>query len=360
MANLREEVDGLNPKVIQFFQSLSEELEANKLEGLIDGFSELKVLVVGDTIIDRYSYLKVQGLTSKNRIISGRFLSEETHAGGALAVYRHIQGFTNNVRFVSLVGVEPWVDSLLREYVQSEHDLVVREPSFTTVLKQRFVEPVARGKELIKLFSVNFIDGDPPGDPVTDRVLSNLSESIGWADVVVVADFGHGLLQSRIREYLQESGAFLALNCQTNSNNHGFNIISRQYKKVCVFALDQQELMLSCGHRHIDFAAELESLRCKLGAKRAWLTRGPVETIGLDETDRVVTCPPLEDEVVDTVGAGDAFFSVALLAAASNVSTKLGTFLGQLAGAQAVKTVGNAQPVSKELMIKRGVELLKL
>jgi bifunctional ADP-heptose synthase (sugar kinase/adenylyltransferase) len=36
------------------------------------------VLVIGDTIIDQYAYLKVQGLTSKNRMISGRFLRQDT------------------------------------------------------------------------------------------------------------------------------------------------------------------------------------------------------------------------------------------------------------------------------------------
>jgi len=61
---------------------------------IVESFKDLKVLIIGDIIFDRYSTVKVQGLTSKNRIISTRFLSEETQAGGALAVFRHVKQFT--------------------------------------------------------------------------------------------------------------------------------------------------------------------------------------------------------------------------------------------------------------------------
>ena len=95
--------------------------------------------------------------------------------------------------------------------------------------------------------------------------------------------------------------------------------------------------MLSCGHRHLDHLAELKKMRPLFKSRYAWLTRGSVQTIGLrDEAQSL--CPPLETEVVDTIGAGDAFFSVAALAAARQLPIDLGTFLGQLAGAQASRS----------------------
>ncbi len=118
--------------------------------------------------------------------------------------------------------------------------------------------------------------------------------------------------------------------------------------------------MLSCGHRHIDFAAELEALRFAFRAGYAWLTRGAVETIGLRQDNSHSLVPPLEVDVVDTIGAGDAFFSVAALAAAKKLPIGLATFLAQLAGAQAVKVVGNAAPVSKPALLKMGAALLDL
>jgi sugar/nucleoside kinase (ribokinase family) len=243
-------------------------------------------------------------------------------------------------------------------FMPTEDDATVRDPDFVSIIKQRYVEPVSEGKDLGKLFSVNFINADAPDQAVIDRVLGRLEAEIKNADLVVLADFGHGLMQQAVRDFLQDSGVFLALNCQTNSNNHGFNIISRQYRRADVFSLDEQEMLLSCGHRHVDFAAELDKLRRHLNARAGWLTRGAVKTIGVDAEGSNAACPPLGDDITDTIGAGDAFFSVMALAARNGLPVDLTTFLGQLAGAQAVKIVGNREPISKAVLLKSGMSLL--
>jgi rfaE bifunctional protein nucleotidyltransferase chain/domain len=350
--------DHLSLPVKEFCNALAKHYTRRDFHDAVESLADLKVLIVGDTIFDRYSYVRVQGLTSKNRIISGRFLSEETQCGGALAAFRHVRQFTNRVRFISIVGTEPWVQAQLAEQIAPDADCVIRQPGFTTIVKQRYVEPLAEGKELSKLFAVNYIDPEPPAAPVQSLVEARIQQEISRADAVLVLDFGHGLMQPRLRQLVQESARFLALNCQTNSNNHGFNIISRQYQRADAFSLDEQELMLSSGRRHLDFAAELEALRRQLHARYAWLTRGPVQTIGLCDSSAPCLCPPLESEVVDTIGAGDAFFSVAALASARQLPISLATFLGQLAGAQAVKVVGNARPISKQTLLQSGMSLL--
>lgn len=351
-------INSFDEQVRRFCAGLAAGVSPDEFERVVDALAELRVLVVGDVIFDRYSCVKVQGLTSKNQIISGRFIDEETQCGGALAVFRHVRQFTPNVRLLGMVGSEPWVDDLLRPVVAPAEDLLLREPGVTTIIKQRFVEPLSPGKELSKLFAVNYIDARPPAQEAQSRFLRRLSEEIANCDLLMVLDFGHGLMQADQRELVQHKAPFLALNCQTNSNNHGFNIISRQYRRADAFSLDQLELMLSCGHRHIDFGVELGALRASFDSQYAWLTRGPVETIGLRGADQQSLIPPLETDVVDTIGAGDAFFSVAMLAAAKGYPIDLATFLGQLAGAQAVKIVGNSESVSKPLLIETGKRLL--
>lgn len=354
---LNHNFEHLPEGVKDFCHALAREFSMKDFREAVESFAGLKVLVMGDTIFDRYSFLKVQGLTSKNRIISGRFLHEETQCGGALAVFRHVRQFTSQVRFLSLLGTEPWVDPFLRAQVAPEEDKSIRDPAFTTIIKQRYVEPLMEGKELSKLFSVNYIDAGAPGPEAQARLAARLREEIAGTDVVLLLDFGHGLMQPPLRALVQEAAPLLALNCQTNSNNHGFNIISRQYRRADAFTLDEQEMMLSCGHRHLDHLAELKKLREHLKSRYAWLTRGSVQTIGLRDQAQSL-CPPLETEVVDTIGAGDAFFSLAALAAARQLPIALGTFLGQLAGAQAVKIVGNQRPISKHTLLNSGSSLL--
>lgn len=350
--------DHLSGPVRDFCAALAAKYTRRHFVESVEGFARVKVLVIGDTIFDRYSYLKVQGLTSKNKIISGRFLREDTQTGGALAVFRHVKQFARNVKFVSLIGAEPWAQRQLRAHVAPGEDCVVRDAGFTTIIKQRFVEPLIADGEISKLFSVNFIDAGPPAPAVQQKVLAAIRRQIKKADAVLLLDFGHGLLQSEIRDLVQGQAPFLALNCQTNSNNHGFNIISRQYQRADAFSLDEQEVMLAVGQRQVDHARELARLKKNLRAHYAWLTRGAVQTIGLRDREAACHCPPLETDLVDTIGAGDAFFSVAALAAARGLPVDLATFLGQLAGAQAVKIVGNASPISKTTLLKSGMSLL--
>lgn len=352
-------VDRWPEPVREFCRSLAPRVSAKEFRQAVQSLARVNVLIIGDTIFDRYSYLKVQGLTSKNRIISGRFLEEETQCGGALAVFRHVKQFNHRAKFLSLLGTEPWVEPLLRCQVNAEEDLTIRDAAFTTVIKQRYVEPLCEGKELAKLFAVNYLDARAPSEPTLKRVRARIERAIRNADAVMVFDFGHGLLQPSVRELVQEKAPFLALNCQTNSNNFGFNIINRHYQRADAFALDEQELMLACGHRHLDFPVELEQLRRQLKARYAWLTRGPVQTIGLKAGEPPCLCPPFENDVVDTVGAGDAFFAVAGLAAARGLSIGLATLLGQLAGAQAVRIVGNSAPVLKSTLLESGLSLLE-
>lgn len=355
---LNQYFDHLSQPVKAFCAALAVKFTRKEFFNAVESFADLKVLVVGDTIFDRYSYLKVQGLTSKNKIISGRFLREETQCGGALAVFRHIRQFTNRAKYLSLVGTEAWAQDALRAHVPAAQDLTVREPGFTTVIKQRFVEPLVEGSEMSKLFSVNYLDAAAPSADILRRLEKKLLSEIAKADVVVLADFGHGMMQPCLRELVQDRAPVLVLNCQTNSNNHGFNIINRQYQRADAFTLDEQEMMLSAGRRALDFPHELAALKKKFRSRYAWLTRGSVETIGLHDRQPACLCPPLERDVVDTIGAGDAFFSVAALAVARRLPVDLATFLGQLAGAQAVKIVGNAEPISKTTLLKSGMSLL--
>ena len=122
----------------------------------MDDFASLRVLVVGDLIFDRYTSVAIQGLTSKNRIISGRFLDDDLQAGGSLAVFRHIQQFCPQTKILGIVGTEGWVKDFLRDKIGTSKNLLVRGEEFTSIVKQRFVEPFSEGKELSKLFSVNY------------------------------------------------------------------------------------------------------------------------------------------------------------------------------------------------------------
>ena len=179
-------------------------------------------------------------------------------------------------------------------------------------------------------------------------LIERLQQHMGWADMVLVMDFGHGVLEPLVRDYVQENAGFMALNCQTNSNNHGFNLINRQYHRADSFSLDQAEISLATGKKIMDFAEELEGLRGHFGAKYAWLTRGGDETIGIGKGELPISCPSLEFDIVDTIGAGDAFCSLASLAAAKGIPLKTSTLWANLRGHK-LSGCGNSEASGKPL-----------
>lgn len=342
----------------EFCRGILRRTPPDKLRAEVEKFSKLRMLVVGDLIFDRYSTVAIQGLTSKNRIISGRFLEENTQPGGALAVYRHLRVFAPQTRLVGVVGREPWVEPLLRVSLAPIGNRIIRSKGYVSILKQRFVEPFSEGKEISKLFAVNYLrEGEIP-EPMEKEVLRRLKKEVAWADAVLVMDFGHGLMTERIRDFLQQKARILVVNCQTNSNNFAFNLINRRYRRADAFALDSSEIHLAAGHKKISYEKELTMLARQLRSQYAWLTRGSVETLGWTRRDGFVRCEPLAKVVVDTVGAGDAFISLASLGVAQKLPLDVTTLLGQLAGAEAVGIIGNQKPVSKAGILKGALSLL--
>lgn len=352
--------DAVPEGVKLFCQKLAKTCSPEQFRREVEGFADLRVLVLGDVIFDRYTYVTVQGLTSKNRILSTRMLDEETHAGGALAVYRHVKEFTAHVDFCAIVGNDAWTRETMAAIVPKENDLCLYEEDFTTIIKQRFIEDGGSGKELLKLFSVNMIDAEHPGKEVAERLLKVLEKNIKKYDAVLVADFGHGTMLEPIRRFVEAKAAFMSLNCQTNSNNYGFNIINRQYRRTDAFSLDEKELILAYGRKNLRHPEDLLNLKIHFGAETAWCTRGADESIGIKTGEEPVFLMAMETRVVDTVGAGDAFYAVASLSACRGHSAELSTFFGQLAGAHAVRIVGNREPISKSRILKSGMTLLNL
>lgn len=349
---LNNHFDSHSPQVKTFCRQVAAVCPSSEFRRMVDGLANLRVLIIGDIIFDRYTTVAVQGLTSKARILSGRFVSDDMQAGGALAVYRHIREFTSHVKLISLVGTEPWLDGTLGAFIAPTDEEIVRSPQFTTVVKQRYVEPRVDGKELSKLFSINFIDKHHPGEELQHAILERIAGHIDNYDLVLVMDFGHGMLEDLVRDYVQDKARFITVNCQTNSNNHGFNILSRRYHRADAFTLDQTEITLAVGRRELDYRRELMQLGTTLKSRYAWLTRGQTETLGWQPGKPLIACVPFERAVVDPLGAGDAFCAVASLAACQGLPIDVATFMGQLAGAQAVKIVGNAEPIRKAKFLK--------
>lgn len=336
-----------------YLEVLSKKYSFNAVRDMLESFKDLKVLVVGDVIIDEYVFCDVKGLMSKDRAYSALYKREEEYLGGVLAVANHIASFTDNVTVLSIIGDEPKLHSqILNDLSNKMHFNFVTDSNFKTPLKRRYIEKHGIRDEYEKLFSMNFIMND---DEIRgyDRkyFYANLEECIESFDMVVVTDYGHGIMDKRAIEIVEKMAKYLAVNAQTNSTNYGTNLLTR-YKRADTFTLDQRELGLVFNTNANNYNELMLILREQLNGKNAWLTLGSEGAIGINEQNVIDKAPALTLEVKDTIGAGDAFYAISSLCAARELPLEIGSLLGNMAGAIASNVIGNSRQIDKVNFLK--------
>jgi len=90
----------------KFLQQFKKSYSLKNIIDYLRGLENIKVLVIGDIIIDEYHYCIGMGKTQKDNIIATRFVNNEIFAGGALAAANHIAGFSKNVTLLSVIGTK--------------------------------------------------------------------------------------------------------------------------------------------------------------------------------------------------------------------------------------------------------------
>lgn len=349
----------LTEEVKVFAEDFHQRYSMEDIKKFVEDMGLPKVLVIGDAIIDEYIYCVVQGLMSKDMGYSTRYRYSEQYLGGSLAVARHLASFNDNVTLMSVIGTEEAVHSRILDELSDKMRVdITYSDAFETIVKSRYVSLNEKREEVDKIFAINNLPTPMHiDDDAMNRFKNKLKEKIGQYDVVVLCDFGHGLVDREIMKIIQEKANFLAVNCQTNSSNHGKNLITK-YKRADVFALDQKELGLAFS----DYQQDEEESLVKLSEyfnSPGWLTQGAQGAVSV-ENKQLKSCPAFTLKVKDTIGAGDAFFSLASLAVAAGASMEVGTFIGNIAGALASNIVGNKESIEKVNLLKYANTLLNI
>ncbi len=351
---LTEHVNVLPASARAFTERLARDHGLERVERAVEAMAGLRVLVVGEVIIDEYVTCTVQGVTGKDRVPSVRHLSSQRQWGGAYAVARHLSTFCGQVSIAGIAGpgdeltgpVPPTgtPESIVRAFEE--------DPAARTVLKRRYVAQNRLRAELSKVFSINDFNEPEEVDPGTRRNFrKRLRELMAAHDMVVLTDYGHGLLDQETMDLIQDEAPYLALNCQTNSANFGYNLITK-YRRADTFCLDEGELSLAFSDRHGRREPLLSALRAHLSSDAGWLTLGAAGSIAIGRDGGVSSAPALTLHVKDTLGAGDAFFSLASACARLGEPLEVGSFLGNVAGALAANVVGNADAVERADVVR--------
>jgi len=320
--------------------------------GWVEKARSLRVLVVGEAIIDEYFSCSAIGQSAKAPILAARYESHERYAGGAIAVANHLASFCDRVDLLSMVGdtdnEATWLRSQLKANVTA--DFVTKSHS-PTIVKRRYLESYFQ----LPMFAINFLSDDPLTESEQREACERL-HTLDQYDVVIVTDYGHQMLAPGVIETLAKGAKFLAVNTQSNAANKGFHTISK-YPRADYVSLAEHELQLECRSRNGELSQMLMDVGQRLYATTIAVTLGKRGCLCYNRRAGYHQAPALATKVVDRVGAGDAFFSFTSLCAALDTPLDILAFLGNVAGAEAVAVVGNKQTIDA-LPMQRHIESL--
>ena len=321
----------------------------------LDEARSLKVMLLGETIIDEYNYCQTLGKSGKEPILAVRFCSSEKFAGGILAVGNHVASFCDRVSLLSFLGREDSHEAFIREKLDPRvHANFFYMAKAPTIVKRRFIESYP----FQKMFEVYQMSEDENEAANEERLCHTLEEVLPRYDLVIVADYGHGMFTPRVIDLLGSEARCLAVNTQANAGNHGFNTVSK-YPRADYVCISEGEIRLEARSRREDLHRIVEKVADKLGCRDVMVTRGQQGMLCYSKKDGFVQAPALAGHFADRVGAGDAVFAITSLCMAQGAPAEIMAVIGNAVGAMSVGTVGNRTPINRTALTRSIISILK-
>lgn len=342
-------------KTKAFLREFSKKYSFNEIVAKLNSLQGLKVLLIGDGIIDEYHYCETMGKSPKSQLIVNKYIDHEVFAGGAFAIANHIAALCNEVHLLTLLGSndskEDFICNNLKPDIKTKFFYRDDGP---TVTKKRYINQYQRQK----LFEINFINDGFINDDCESNVIDYLESEIPKYDIVLVSDFGHGLITNKIIRTIEKISKKVAVNAQTNGANAGYNLITK-YHKSSFICLDVPEARLATQEKYADMKVVGEKILKATNTDIVMITVGSEGSMCVTNKGEINHTPAFATKVVDVIGAGDAFFAYAAPCVAKGMPLDLISFVGNAVGALAVQIVGNKKPVKKYELLEFIHTLLK-
>jgi len=314
----------LPKETIGYLAGFSSRYTVDDVLQYLEGAKPLKVLVIGESIIDEYVYCEALGKSSKEPILAWKYLREEAFQGGVDAIVAHLRSFCD----------------------------IVNATMCPPIIKRRFIDEYSFTK-LVETYNMGKHD-------ISRWFLASgynlLEEQVSNHDIVVVADYGHGMLTKKAIDIISNNACLLAVNVQANAGNLGYSTISK-YPRADYISLAENEVRLEARDINGSLKDIVEDISQRLRCNKIAVTRGKNGCFTYD--GGFYEIPAVATKVVDRMGAGDAFLAITALCVAQGAPMEIVGFIGNAVGAMQVATVGHRKPIEKVPLFRYVETLLK-
>lgn len=352
---LNQHFSPFSDEVVSYLNGFKKRFKINDILKYFESAQKLKVLVVGEAIIDTYHFSDVIGKAGKEPTLVARENHQESYLGGSLALANHLSDFCQDVTCLTYLGENAEFEGLITTGLKKNVQLnAVYKKASPTIQKRRYLDEYLKQK----LFEVYEINDEFFEEEQQQEFLSKIDQAAAKHDLVIVVDYGHGLLNEEAINELTQKAKFLAVNTQSNAGNNGFKCIS-QYPKADFVAIANRELQLNYRQKHLTSHEQLQRLDKQYDYKNIMITNGSRGAYACKQHEMIYTVPAFATKIVDRVGAGDAVLAITSLFAYQDAPAELIAFAGNIVGAQAVSIMGNKRFIEKVPLMKHLSHMLK-
>lgn len=348
----------LDNKQKNYLIKLKSQLQLSKIsfEEHLDSLKKLKVLIIGEAIIDKYVFCEAVGKSGKEPMLVLRDLKSQKYIGGSLAIAKSISFFCQKVSILTYLGSKKNELKFMKNNLPKNIDLdyVIKENS-PSVLKTRYIEHI----NSTKILGVYSYGVDKISKKNENALIKKLRKKIKNYDVVIVSDYGHGLITEKLSKFIMKNSKFLSVNAQLNATNLGYHTISK-YNLSDLLIINENELR----HEMRDKESNLDYLIIKLSknikTKYIVVTSGSEGAkLFISKNKKIINCPAFTYDFIDKVGAGDTLLSLLSISIKKSESLELSMLIASLAAAQNVKSLANSSYISDIEMKKNLKSYLK-
>ena len=317
---------------------------------IVQGFSRLRVAVIGDLIVDEYINCEALGMSQEDPTIVVTPIMQDRFVGGAGIVAAHAHGLGAETRYFGVVGIDPiakYAAERLAHYgVEAKF---VADDSRPTSLKQRYR---AGGKTLLR---VSHLRQHDISRELAESLYGEVEKVLDRTDLLIFSDFNYGCLPQTVVDSLVEScarrGVMMVADSQTSSQ---LGDISR-FKGMRLITPTEYEARIAVRDNASGLVVLAEALRQQASADQLFVTLGAEGLLiharangsGEYVTDQL---PAFNSAPKDVAGAGDSLLTCSSLALAAGADIWQSAYLGSIAAACQVSRVGNS-PLSADELI---------
>jgi D-beta-D-heptose 7-phosphate kinase/D-beta-D-heptose 1-phosphate adenosyltransferase len=318
-------------------------LDRSRLEELIDRFRHVRLLVIGDVVLDEYLWGDVDRVSPEAPVPVVHVDRESLVLGGAGNVVRNVVALGAGCDFSAVVGDDGAgrrVQAFLEKLGVDPRGLVAAKDRPTT----RKTRVIARSQQVVR-FDRETVEPIPIPD--ARRMLRGVESCLSSCHGVVLEDYGKGVLSSRVLASAMRS--FRERNVPVAVDPKGS---LRAYRGVALLKPNQREAEQLSGvpiRTRSDLSRAAARLRRRIGGGAVVVTRGR-EGMSLFEDDGPgMDVHTAAREVFDVQGAGDTTIAALALALRAGASLLEAAVIANAAAGVVVGKVGTATAKPEEL-----------